>query len=396
MECIRLEETLPILGHYDVAVIGGGVAGVAAALAAARRGARTLLLECAALLGGLATRGYVIIYLPLCDGTGRRLIGGIAEELLHCAIKNSYHSLDRQWEDGSLYVDGKARYQTVFNAHSFALYLDDVVRRAGIEVLFEARFGRVVMQGGRCSHVVVESRDGRVAYTVGAVVDATGDASVFHAAGAKTVLGENHLSYWGYYTDMRAIDRAHAARDASKAIRVFTYGASASGEGQPPEEPATRAESARAASEFLMKTRALAREELEAHAPTEFVFTGFPDMPQFRTIRMITGEYALRFADAGSVFADSIGCCGDWRKAGIAFEVPYRTLVQPGIENILAAGRGTANADSEAWEVTRVIPVAAMTGEAAGIAAAQIAAHGTADIPAVQQAMEKSGHCIHL
>ena len=68
--------------EYDVIVAGGGIAGVAAALASARAGAKTLLLEKESALGGLATLGLIVIYLPLCDGRGTKMSGSIAEELL--------------------------------------------------------------------------------------------------------------------------------------------------------------------------------------------------------------------------------------------------------------------------------------------------------------------------
>ena len=78
----RPERSVPVWEAYDVAVVGGGVAGVAAALAAARSGAKVCLIEKYAGLGGLATMGHVIIYLALCDGRGRQISFGIAEELL--------------------------------------------------------------------------------------------------------------------------------------------------------------------------------------------------------------------------------------------------------------------------------------------------------------------------
>lgn len=82
----------PIVGAYDVAVVGGGVAGIAAALAAARCGAKTILIEKQFALGGLATLGLVTIYLPLCDGCGRQVSFGLAEELLRLSIRHG-------WED---------------------------------------------------------------------------------------------------------------------------------------------------------------------------------------------------------------------------------------------------------------------------------------------------------
>ena len=83
---------IPIQQHFNVVVAGGGVAGVAAAMAAARMGKSVLLLEKMILLGGLATAGFVVIYLPLCDGRGRKLIG-ISEEMLLASIEHSYDTL---------------------------------------------------------------------------------------------------------------------------------------------------------------------------------------------------------------------------------------------------------------------------------------------------------------
>ena len=78
----------PILETHSVIVAGGGIAGIAAALAAAREGADVLLIEREFLLGGLATLGLVTIYLPLCDGRGHQVSFGIAEELFRLSISS--------------------------------------------------------------------------------------------------------------------------------------------------------------------------------------------------------------------------------------------------------------------------------------------------------------------
>jgi flavin-dependent dehydrogenase len=76
---------IPITQNYDVLVCGGGVAGIAAALGAARRGADVCLIEKQYCLGGLATLGLICDFLPLCDGAGRQVIRGIAEEFFYKA-----------------------------------------------------------------------------------------------------------------------------------------------------------------------------------------------------------------------------------------------------------------------------------------------------------------------
>jgi NADPH-dependent 2,4-dienoyl-CoA reductase/sulfur reductase-like enzyme len=69
---------ISVVDNYDVVVVGGGFGGVAAALASARNGAKTLLLERTYMLGGLGTAGLIAIYLPICDGNGRQVSFGIA------------------------------------------------------------------------------------------------------------------------------------------------------------------------------------------------------------------------------------------------------------------------------------------------------------------------------
>src|SRR5512139_1604324 len=100
MEFLCESAQVPVADTYDVVVVGGGIAGVSAALAARRSGCRVLLIEKSVVLGGLATLGFIAYYLPLCDGRGKKVTGGISEELLHLSIKYGYHDLQPEWKDG--------------------------------------------------------------------------------------------------------------------------------------------------------------------------------------------------------------------------------------------------------------------------------------------------------
>ena len=84
-------------GDYDVIVVGGGIGGVAAAVAAARNGAKTMLMEKQINLGGLATVGLINWYEPLCDGNGKQVVGGIGEELLRLSIRYGMENLPAKW-----------------------------------------------------------------------------------------------------------------------------------------------------------------------------------------------------------------------------------------------------------------------------------------------------------
>ena len=97
MEHLNESNQVSVAGAYDVIVVGGGIAGVSAALAARRSGCSVLLIEKSVVLGGLATLGFIAIYLPLCDGRGRKVSAGISEELLRLSIKYGYNDLPSEW-----------------------------------------------------------------------------------------------------------------------------------------------------------------------------------------------------------------------------------------------------------------------------------------------------------
>lgn len=101
-EVITEKIELKVKGIYDVIVAGGGVSGCAAAIAAARRGKKVLLVEKTISLGGLATNGLIVFYNPsLCDRKGRKIMGGLAEEFLQAAIRYGCGSLPEEWKAGN-------------------------------------------------------------------------------------------------------------------------------------------------------------------------------------------------------------------------------------------------------------------------------------------------------
>ena len=360
---------VPIEGKYDVLVIGGGVAGVSAALAARRSGCSTLIVEKSVMLGGLATLGLIAYYLPLCDGKGRQVIGGIAEELLHLSIKYGYDTLPEAWRLGSGGADAGGRYQTVFSPAAFALALDEVVEQEGIDVLFDTVFCRPVMEDGMCQGVVVENKSGRVGYRGRVIVDASGDADVMARAGAECVDGANRLSYWAYFTDLDGMAKAVESEDVRLGIDLRTFGVSLREEISPEDPRLYHGIDAAQVTRFILDSRRLLKEALRDGRRKELSLLTIPGMAQFRTTRRIRGCYELTERDVFTRFDDSVGCTGDWRKAGPVYEIPYRTLISRGIKNIITAGRSIASA-GDAWEVTRVIPPASLTGQAAGTAAA--------------------------
>ena len=92
-----MQTTYKAAAAYDVVVVGAGVAGIAAALAAARRGHKTALVEKQTLIGGLATSGLIYIYLPLDDGYGHQVIKGISEEMLKRCVEYGPFDVPEKW-----------------------------------------------------------------------------------------------------------------------------------------------------------------------------------------------------------------------------------------------------------------------------------------------------------
>jgi hypothetical protein len=392
--------TTKICGEYDVVVVGGGVAGVAAALAAARHGATTLLLEKQVVLGGLATAGHIAMYLPLCDGMGNKVIGGIAEELLLESIHYGSSTLPPEWEGKPERVETSKRYQTNFNAPAFVLALDRVIGEAGVDLLLDTVFCVPVMEEERCKAVIVENKSGRQAYLCRAVVDATGDADVLTRAGAPYAEQDNMLAYWAYCLTEESLQQAIDRQNVKDLLKLFLIGGHTGG-GLPEGSPKYYGTDVRQITEFLIKCRELAFNELMKRmkrGKEKLVFASFPSMPLFRTTRRLEGEYVLGTEDVNKRFEDSIGCIGDWRKVGPVYEIPYRSLYSNKVINVFAAGRNIASA-GEAWEITRAIPAVAVTGQAAGTAAALISENGfgagEVDIPRLQRILAKDGVLIH-
>ena len=111
--------------NYDVIVVGGGIAGIAAAVSASRHSAKTLLIEKSVVLGGLATAGLISWYEPLCDRKGTKMIGGIAEELIQLAIKYGFSNLPEVWKAGINEAGNTSAYASFFSPTIFAMALDE-------------------------------------------------------------------------------------------------------------------------------------------------------------------------------------------------------------------------------------------------------------------------------
>jgi hypothetical protein len=400
------ERQLKVSRTAGVIVAGGGIAGIAAAIAAARCGADVVLLEREYCLGGMATLGLVTIYLPLDDGRGNQVIFGIGEELLRLSIEHGAEAnYPKAWlEGGTLEERMKSRFITQFNPHLFALRVEKLLLDLGVKILYGTLAAAVIKDGQRISGIIVENKSGRSVIACDAVVDCTGDADIAHLAGARTALHQNGngLASWYYYY-------------ASGKVKLKMFGlADMPPSGRSPKEAkqGDPYDNVKVASLTSTRFSGVDGEELssaviEAHgkmyedilklrenAP-DYVPVTISTIPLVRMSRRIVGAYTQDDTENRVYFEDSIGLTGDWRKAGPCYEIPYRTLYTPDVPNLIAAGRIISVTDPM-WDITRVIPTCAVTGEAAGTAAAMTSNFPVLEVAALQRRLEANNVRLHI
>ena len=321
------------------------LAGVAAAVAASRAGAKTLLIEKGVNLGGLATMGLISLYEPLCDGEGNQMVYGIAEELIKLSTCYGFDNLHPKW--------------------------GGCVLKNGVELKFDTLATYPVMEGKKCIGVVVENLNGREYYEAGAVVDATGNACVMDRAGVPTVNGRSFMTYIVHQYDMEDAAKLVENRDGNAFRRWVSYGANWAGEGHPEGVKVFKESTAEEVNEYMIIGKKNLLKRMEKLGKDNFDIMMMPNMPQMRTIRRIVGKVDFNAID-GETYPDAIGWCGDFRPFGVGkhYQVPFGSMYNDGFDNLVAAGRIISAPLGNGWEVSRVIPVCAQTGEAAGKAAA--------------------------
>lgn len=399
------ERETPVSMQTEVLVAGAGIAGIAAALAAARHGKKVLLLEREFAPGGMATLGLITIYLPLCDGMGHQLVFGLGEELLRLSIRYGHEGVyPTAWLDGGTEEERIARrFQVQFNPQFFALSAEELLLAEGVNILYGTVAVDTVVEDGIIQAVIIENKSGRSAIRVESVIDCTGDADLCALSGAPTVINPagNGLASWYYYCDgtdvhlkMFGLADVVPEREAKATDGKETYAA----------EKTASLDAARFSGvdgfelSGAVQTghrKMLADILAQKEKNPALVPVTMSTIPLVRMSRRLSGICTMDVSQDHMELADSVGMTGDWTKRGPAYEIPFGSLHCEKIRNLLAAGRDISTTDAM-WNVTRVIPPCAVSGQAAGTAAALGNDFTRTDISALQAALMEDGVKLHF
>ena len=413
---------VPLYGGYDVIVVGGGPAGIAASVSAAREGAKTLLIEATGALGGMSTMGLVPAWCPFSDKE-KILYRGLAERI--------FNEGKRQMP----FLDQNALDWVPINPEIMKVIYDDLCAEFGVEVLFGTVLSDAESENGEIGAILVTNKAGLTAYRAKVYIDCTGDADLSAMAGAPFHLGDDDPAYplqdaslcfsaGGVNDDayvhginlhtsnpnapvhaMAASDDYPWVTDVHFCHAHIAKGAVGFNAGHIKElrDGTDPAALSRAYAVGRKKARDVLRglKAMQPEAFGEAYLMETAPLMGVRETRRIVGDYTLTREDylARRSFPDEIArnsyyidvhgrtkpkpgqpeLTGEAKSArygrGESHGIPYRCLTPAGFSNLLAAGR-CISADRDMLGSVRVMPNCFTTGEAAGLAAAISARSG--------------------
>jgi len=418
---------VPVAASADVVVAGGGPAGLCAAVAAARSGAKTVLLERYGFMGGMATAGLIGPFLGHKVSDDQPAVEGLLRELVE-----RMHSLGGSvsWEEGL------RSWGIRFDPEAFKYVADRMVGEAGVHLLLHSLVCGAARNERQLKAVIVESKQGRLAATGKVFIDATGDADLVFRAGLPTSCGR---SFDGRTMAMGSMFRirdvspdfqkhmeliAGRIEEARQAGELPAYGGPGGQFASMREDELTPNVTRAAGNATLVEE--ITRAELKIRKDTWDIVKFYREnLPGFenchlaatpahvgvRETRQAVGDYVMNRSDiveavrhpdgvARSSYWIDIHCCMGYTSVGVCrrdcpmladcpilreapehlpdrcnppegqwWNVPYRSLVVKGADNLLVAGR-CISADHDAMAAIRVMAPCMAIGQAAGTAGA--------------------------
>ena len=392
----------PVVSRSNVVVVGGGPAGVSAAVAAARTGASVTLLERYSALGGLASGGMVLVLDDMANGQEISVTGIVSEyvermEKIGLAVyppEVDRHSSTETWNKwgrwGTFDFHSHSSpkpicYAVAFDPDGWKRVSNDLVREAGVNLRLHSWFSRPIVDDGQIRGVVVETKLGPQAVLGDVVIDTTGDIDVASRAGADFTQ-DNYLTtlvfrLGGVDTDAAQRfeqENPKEARAINRKVKRMLGGAwdlwwlktplpgvvwcnCPHMTGYDGTDPA-----ALTAAEFDARNRIAEAVDYVRQNLPGFENSYVVDVAEqmgVRQTRLLQGEYVVTKDDVTSRrhFPDSVA-------RGRDYYTPYRSLVPRKVDQLLVAGRHYS-ATPDAQKMSREIPPCMAMGQAAGIAA---------------------------
>lgn len=419
-----------VAAEADVVVVGGGPAGLSAAYAAARNGARVTLLERYNHLGGLASGGMVLVLDDMWDNHQREIsVRGVCMDMIDrmAALGLASFPKSHEWGSSTASIEKWQRWGT-FDFHSkvkphpicFAAAFDpdawkrvamEQVNALGIELRLHSWFSRTLVEDGKVRGVICDTKQGREAILGGVVIDATGDLDVAASAGAPHIGGSYIVTT---VFRLGGVDTEEAERfereepaafeEIDREIKHTLGGSWGHWWLKTPLPGVVWCNTPHMAGLDGLKVEDLTRAEVNGrkiiHRAVEMIRARMPGFrksfivdlaPQtgVRQTRLLEGEYVMTKDDVmqRTRFADSVA-------RGRDYYYPYRSMVPRSVDNLLVAGRHYS-ATSAAQKISREIPPCMAMGEAAGVAAALALDAGVSvrhvDVAAVQRTLRAQG-----
>ena len=427
---------LQCISSPDVLVCGGGPAGLCAAVAAARGGADTMLIEQNGFCGGMATAGLVAPFMTCYDsGGGEMLIRGMFEEIVNRLIAKGgaiHPSKIPAPSSFTSYITVGHIHVTPFRAETLKLVADEMLAEAGVKVLYHTSFVDTETENGHISSVIVHLKEGLRRIEPKIVIDCTGDADVAAASGAGYDLGNPgtgkiqpaSLFFRIGNVNLAAVDEDYRQNINNfyrkdgvnyRSLHWWVEKAREAGDWdldrvsiglfRDVDEDEWSINTSRIMNIDGTKSEDLTRAEEEGRRQVEQIFrffrkyvpgcenakllqtgstVGIRETRHIHGLRRLTIDNVLNCEvpdDSVMIGANSVDIHGKFGPrsneyialpAGKYYGVPYGTMVPSGFDNLLVSGR-CISAESDAAGAIRVMPPCMALGQAAGTAAAMCA-----------------------
>ena len=422
----------------DVVVVGGGPGGIGAAVAAARSGADTVLIERYEHLGGMGTGGLVTIIPAMTDINGKQVIAGITQEWIKrldargaadYPKKEHWGSTDKQLVD---YYRNRSPFYATANRVGYSAHIDaeiskclfqDMMTEAGIKTYLHAWGTEPIMEGNKAKGVIFESKSGRQAVLAKVVIDSTGDGDLLPYAGAafetqidkKLRMSNLSFSYWIDNVDLKKYQdyKKSKANELAEKLREVRKRGGTGGfltsnlkdqenvvwcfprypnKSQYDVEELTRVEFL--GRKEMMITHDFYKKNMPGFEKSFIVLSN--SQLGTRGGRRVVGDYVVTQKDmkAKTPFKDTIAIFPNMDDTNPLMYMPYRCLIPRNVNNMLVACRAFSS-DEIVNDTFNLIHHCVCLGQAAGTAAAQSVRSGAdlrkIDIGALQASLKKQG-----